>query len=115
MSRVKSGVYTRRRKKKMLRLAKGYYSNKRNRWRQVMQQVERSLHFAYRDRRDRKTEFRKLWIIRINAKVRESGMSYSRFMAGLKKAGIQINRKMLAYLAVKDEAVFNKLVEIAKG
>jgi large subunit ribosomal protein L20 len=115
MSRVKSGVATRRKKKKWFKLAKGSYSNKRNRWRMVIQQVERSLHFAYRDRRDRKAEFRKLWIIRINAKVREAGLTYSKFIAGLKKAGIVINRKMLAYLAINDEATFSKLIDVAKS
>lgn len=114
MGRVKSAVYTRQRKKKIFRLAKGYYSNKRNRWRQVIQQVDRSLHFAYRDRRDRKAEFRKAWILRINARVRQAGLSYSRFISGLKKAGIDLNRKMLACLAVNDEVVFNKLIEVAK-
>ncbi|MFH1282749.1 MAG: 50S ribosomal protein L20 [bacterium] len=115
MVRVKSAVYTRRRKKKIFRLAKGYYSDKGAKWRQVIQQIDRSLHYAYRDRKDRKAEFRKLWIMRINARVRQEGLSYNRFISGLKKQGITINRKMLAYLATHDDATFNKLLDIAKG
>src|SRR4051812_41707284 len=100
--RVKSGVYTRQRKKKVFRLTKGYYANRNNRWRQAIQQVEKSLRYAYRDRKDRKGEFRQLWITRINAAARPLGLSYSEFIAGLKKSNILLNRKILAELAVND-------------
>jgi len=113
--RVKSSVYTRQRKKKYFRLAEGYYSNKRNRWRQVVQQVEKSLTHAYRDRKDKKKVFRQLWITRINAMCRESDISYCRFIAGLRKAGVTINRKMLAELAVTDADSFHQLTDIAKA
>jgi len=111
--RIKSGVTTRQRKKKIFRLAKGYYSNKRNRWRITLQQVEKSLAHAYVGRKDRKGEFRTLWIARINAACRENNISYSRFIAGLKKKGIPLNRKMLAELAVRDAASFKKLVSLS--
>src|SRR3990167_333225 len=109
--RVKSGVYTRQRKKKLFRISKGYYSNRGNRWRQALQQVKRSLRFAYRDRKDRKGEFRQLWIVRINAAVRKHGLSYSQFIAGLKKSNILLNRKMLAELAVVDAPLFQQIVQ----
>jgi len=112
--RVKSVVYTRRRKKKTFRLAKGYYSDKSRRWRQVKQQVERSLRYAYRDRKDRKKEFRKLWITRINALTREYGLSYSKFISCLNKAGIIINRKMLSEMAIHNRESFQKLIELVK-
>lgn len=112
--RVKSGVYTRARKKKLFRISKGYYSNRNNRWRQALQQVERSLVYAYRDRKDRKGEFRSLWIIRLNAAARMFGLSYSQFIRGLKKANISLNRKMLAELALKDMPVFEQIVQKAK-
>jgi len=113
--RIKAGVYTRHRKKKTFRLAKGYYGNKRNRWRMVIQQVEKSLVHAYTGRKDKKGNFRRLWIARINAACRENGQTYSRFMAGLKKAGVTLNRKMLADLAVKDAPSFKQLITIARG
>src|SRR3974390_2855895 len=100
--RIKSGVTTRQRKKKYFKLAKGYYSNKRNRWRMVIQQVEKSLVHAYTGRKDKKGEYRSLWIMRINAACRENSLSYSKFIAGLKKKGITLNRKMLAEMAVRD-------------
>lgn len=112
--RTRNVVYTRQSKKKYFKIAKGYYSNKRNRWRMVKQQVEKSLRHAYRDRRDKKNVFRKLWITRINALSRESGLNYSKFIAGLKIAGVQINRKMLADIAVTDNETFKELVEVAK-
>lgn len=113
--RIKSGVSTRQRKKKYFRLAKGYYSNKRNRWRMVIQQVEKSLVHAYTGRKDKKGEFRSLWITRINAACRENNLTYSRFMAGLKKKGVALNRKMLAELAARDGDSFKKLVALSQG
>lgn len=113
--RVKSGVYTRQRKKKAFRISKGYYSNRNNRWRQAIQQIEKSLRYAYRDRKDRKTDFRQLWITRINAATRPFGMSYSRFISGLKKSNIQLNRKMLAELALTDTAAFEQIVQQSKS
>ena len=113
--RTKSSVYTRQRKKKIFRLAKGSYATKKNRWRMVVQQVERSLAFAYTGRKDNKANFRTLWIMRLNAAVREEGMSYNRFISGLKKANVAIDRKMLADVAVNDNASFKQLVEIAKN
>lgn len=113
--RIKSGVTTRQRKKKIFRLAKGYYSNKRNRWRMVLQQVEKSLVHAYTGRKDRKGEYRTLWIARINAACREHDLSYSRFMAGLKRKGVTLNRKVLAEMAVRDAASFKQLVSLSRG
>ena len=113
--RIKGGVTTRRRKKKTFKLAKGYYSNKKNRWRMVIQQVEKSLKHAYVDRKDRKGTFRSIWIVRLNAAVREFGLSYSKFISGLKKANVLIDRKMIAELAVNNPEAFKQLVEISKA
>lgn len=113
--RIKAGVTTRSRKKKTFRIAKGYYGNKRNRWRQVIQQVEKSLVHAYVSRKDKKGTFRRLWIARINAACREHGLSYSKFMAGLKKAGVTLNRKMISEVAIADPASFKQLLTIARG
>jgi large subunit ribosomal protein L20 len=113
--RTKSVVYTRQRKKKYFRLAKGSYATKKNRWRMVMQQVERSLNYAYVGRKDKKANFRTLWIIRLNAAVREEGISYNRFISGLKRANVAIDRKMLADIAVNDNISFKQLIEIAKS
>src|SRR6266478_3991644 len=115
MARVKSGVTTRQRKKKTKKIAKGYYYSKRSRWRQVVQQVERSLRYAYVGRKDRKGDFRALWIQRINAAARLNNLSYSKFINGLKKAGIMLDRKMLADLAVADPKAFQQLAETAKA
>src|SRR5262245_10938590 len=115
MARVKSGQTTRQRKKKIFKIAKGSYYSKRSRWRQVIQQVERSLRYAYVGRKDRKGDFRTLWIQRINAAARLNDLSYSQFIHGLKKAGIGLDRKMLAELAVADEQAFKKLAETAKA
>ncbi len=115
MARVKGGYVTRRRRKKVLKLAKGYYGAKHKLFRTANEQVMRSLQFAYRDRRQRKRDFRKLWITRINAAARINGLSYSRLMHGLKTAGIEVNRKMLADLAVNDEKAFANLAEKAKA
>ena len=113
--RVKNSVKTRKRRKKVLKLAKGYFGSKSKLFRVANQQVLKSLSYAYRDRKARKREFRKLWITRINAAARNNGLSYSRFMDGLKKAGVEINRKMLADLAVNDPAAFSTLVKVAQG
>jgi len=112
--RAKGGIVTRRRHKKILKLAKGYWGRKSKIFRPANQQVMKSLAYAYRDRRVRKREFRQLWITRINAAARQNGLSYSRLMSGLKKAGVDINRKMLADLAVNDQKVFSELVAVAK-
>jgi large subunit ribosomal protein L20 len=113
--RIKSGVTTRQHKKKYFKLAKGYYSNKRNRWRMVIQQVEKSLVHAYTGRKDKKGEFRSLWITRINAACRENNLTYSRFIAGLKKKGILLNRKMLAEMAVRDANSFKQLAALSRS
>src|SRR4030088_2241213 len=115
MARVKSGVTTRQRKKKTFRIAKGSYFSKRSRWRQVVQQVEKSLRYAYVGRKDRKGDFRSLWIQRINAAARLHNLSYSQFIHGLKKAGVGLDRKMLADLAVADQAAFKQLAETVKA
>ncbi|KGP71734.1 50S ribosomal protein L20 [Pontibacillus yanchengensis] len=114
MARVKGGTVTRQRRKKVLKLAKGYYGSKHALFKQAKQQVMKSGQYAYRDRRQRKRDFRKLWIARINAAARMNDISYSRLMHGLKQAGIEVNRKMLADLAVTDEKGFANLVEQAK-
>jgi large subunit ribosomal protein L20 len=108
-------VYTRQRKKKIFRLAKGFYAAKKNRWRMVIQQVERSLNYAYTGRKDNKANFRTLWIVRLNAAVRGEGISYNKFIFGLKKANVAIDRKILAEIAVNDNAAFKQLIEIAKA
>ncbi len=114
MSRVKRGNRRLQRRKKILKLAKGYYGAKSKSHRIAKIAVEKSLSYAYRDRRQKKRQFRRLWIIRINAGARLNGLSYSRFMAGLKAACIAINRKMLADLAVRDEAAFAEIANRAK-
>ena len=113
--RVKSGVTSRQRKKKVFRISKGYYSNKNNRWRMAIQQVEKSLRYAYRDRKDKKRNFREVWINRINAASNELGLAYSRLIHGLKVSNIEINRKMLSDMAIKDPEAFNELASIAKS
>ncbi|WP_042354835.1 50S ribosomal protein L20 [Bacillus rubiinfantis] len=115
MPRVKGGTVTRRRRKKVLKLAKGYFGSKHTLYKVANQQVMKSLNYAYRDRRQKKRDFRKLWITRINAAARMNGLSYSRLMHGLKLAGIEVNRKMLAELAVSDASAFNQLAEAAKA
>lgn len=115
MARVKGGTVTRRRRKKIIKLAKGYYGSKHRLYKVANQQVMKSLMYAYRDRRQRKRDFRKLWITRINAAARIHGLSYNKFMHGLKLAGVDINRKMLADLAVNDEKAFAQLAEAAKA
>ena len=115
MSRVKRGNKRLKRRKKILAKAKGYYGAKSKSHRVAKLAVEKSLSYAYRDRRNRKRDFRRLWIIRINAGARQHGLSYSRFMAGLKSAGVELNRKMLADLAVRDEAAFAELAGRARA
>ncbi|WP_018921686.1 50S ribosomal protein L20 [Salsuginibacillus kocurii] len=115
MPRVKGGFTARRRRKKVLKLAKGYHGSKHRLFRTAQDQVRKSLEYAYRDRRQRKRDFRKLWITRINAAARMNGLSYSRLMHGLKQADIHMNRKMLADLAVNDEKAFADLAEKAKA
>ncbi|MGB9887262.1 MAG: 50S ribosomal protein L20 [Moorellales bacterium] len=114
MPRVKKGVTKRRRHKKILKLAKGYWGAKSKLFRVANQQVMKSLAYAYAHRRLRKRDFRRLWIVRINAAARDYGLSYSRFISGLRQAGVDINRKMLAELAVYDRPAFARLVELAK-
>ncbi len=115
MSRVKRGVQARARHKKVLKQAKGYYGARRKVYRVAKQAVIRAGQYSYRDRRQRKRQFRRLWIVRINAAARECGLSYSRFMDGLNKADIEIDRKVLADLAVHDRAAFGALAEKAKA
>ena len=114
MASVKRGVNTHRRHKKILRQAKGYYGNRSKIYRVANQAVMRSLQYAYAHRKLRKRDFRKLWIARINAACRMNNMSYSRFINGLNKAGVEINRKVLADLAITDPKAFSDLVEVAK-
>ncbi len=115
MPRVKRGVTARRRHKKVLKQAKGYYGARSKVYRVAKQAVIKAGQYAYRDRRQRKRQFRALWIQRINAAARMNGLSYSRFMNGLKKAGIEIDRKMLADLAVHDMPTFSQLADKAKA
>ena len=115
MARVKRGVTARNRHKKVLEQAKGYYGNKSRSFRAANEQVMRSGQYAFRDRRARKGEFRRLWIQRINAGCREHDLSYSRFIAGLTSAGVAVDRRILAELAVSDPAAFGRLVETAKA
>ncbi len=114
MPRAINGTSRRKRRKKILELAKGFKGTRKNLFREAREAVDRSLKYAYRDRRTRKREFRKLWIARINAAVRLDGMTYSRFIAGLKNAQVELDRKILADMAVNDPASFKRLVELAK-
>jgi len=113
--RVKTGVVRRRRHKKILKLARGFYSGRRKHFRKAKEQLERSLVYAYRDRKQKKREFRKLWIIRINAAARLNDISYSRLMHGLKLANIDLDRKILADMAMNEPESFAKVVETAKS
>ena len=115
MPRVKRGNKRRLKRKKVLRRAKGYYLAKSKLYRIAREQVRRSLQFAYRDRRARKRDFRRLWIVRINAAARQHDMSYSRLIHGLKAAGVELDRKTLAEIAVHDPAAFGQVVEAAKA
>ena len=115
MARVKRGVTARARHKKILKQAKGYYHARRKVFRVAKQAVTKALQYAYIGRKQKKRHFRTLWIARINAAARANGLSYSRFMNGLAKAGIEMNRKVLADMAIYDAAAFTKLVEAAKA
>ena len=114
MARVKSARTTRARHKKILKQAKGYYGAKHYRFRMANQAVMKSLKYAYVGRKDKKSDFRKLWIARINAAARQNGTTYSKLIAGLKKANVTINRKMLAEIAVSDSKAFTEIVKIAE-
>ncbi|MBR1604587.1 MAG: 50S ribosomal protein L20 [Alphaproteobacteria bacterium] len=115
MSRVKRGVIAHARHKKILNMAKGYRGRNKNVFRVAVEKVEKALQYAYRDRKAKKRSFRSLWIQRINAATRMHDMTYSRFMSGLNKAGIELDRKVLADIALKEPANFAKLVEAAKS
>ena len=115
MPRVRRGFKGRRRRNKVLKMAKGYVGGRRKLFRSAVETVERSLSYAYRDRKARKRDFRKLWIVRINAAAREQGLSYSRLIDGLNKASVALDRKILAELAVSDPAGFAAVAQIAKG
>lgn len=112
--RVKTGVVRRRRHKKILKLARGFYSGRRKHFRKAKEQLERSMYYAFRDRKQKKREFRSLWIVRINAACRMHDISYSKFMYGLKLANIELDRKILADMAMNDMSAFSKIVESAK-
>ena len=115
MARVKRSVNAKKKRRAVLEAAKGYHGSRHIRYRVAKEQVMHSGVYAYRDRRDRKAQFRRLWIARINAAVRPHGLSYSRFINGLKQAGVEVDRKILADLAVHDPAAFGSLVEVAKA
>ena len=115
MARVKGAMMTRKRRNKILKLAKGYWGAKSKHYKMANEQVMKSLQYAYVGRRLKKRDFRQLWIARINAACKMNGMNYSTFMHGLKLANVEINRKMLAELAVNDKAAFAQLVELAKS
>lgn len=114
MARSRSGTISRRRHKKVLTRAKGFWGGKHRLFRTSNETVLKALWYSYRDRRVRKRDFRRLWIVRINAAARLNGLSYSKFMAGLKRAGVAVNRKMLADLAVRDAVAFQKIVDVAR-
>ncbi|MCK9455293.1 MAG: 50S ribosomal protein L20 [Sulfurimonas sp.] len=115
MPRVKTGVVRRRRHKKILKLAKGFYSGRRKHFRKAKEQLERSMYYTFRDRKQKKRDFRKLWIIRINAACRLNGMNYSTFMNGIHKSGIELDRKVLADMAMNDAAAFSAVAEASKA
>ena len=115
MAKVKHSVATRRRKKRLLKSVKGFWGDRSKQFQQARRALMHALVYAYRDRRVKKREFRSLWIARINAACRQTGISYSRFTNGLKKAKVALDRKVLADLAVKDPKAFKKLIEIAQG
>ena len=115
MPRVKRSVHARKKRRKVLEQAKGYWGLKKSSYRYAKEQVEHSLVYAYRDRKNKKRTFRQLWIIRINAAARANGLSYNQFIAGLREAGIELDRKSLAELAVNDPAAFTVVAEQAKA
>ena len=114
MTRVRNGVVTKQRHKKILKEARGYFGSKHREFKSAKEQLMHAGQYAYRDRRQKKREFRKLWIVRINAACRENEISYSRFIEGLNKAGIEVNRKMLSEIAINDPKAFSELVKVAK-
>ena len=114
MARVKRSVHAKKKRREVLDAAKGYTGSRRVRYRAAKEQLLHSGMYAYRDRRDRKAEFRRLWIVRINAACRPHGISYSRFIAGLRAEGVDLDRKILADMAVRDPAAFASLVDVAK-
>ena len=114
MSRVKRSVHARKKRRKVIKEARGYWGRKKSSYRFAKEQVQRSGAYAYRDRRNRKRDFRRLWIVRINAAARREGMSYSQLMHGLREAGVDVNRKMLAEVAVSDQDAFRRFVELAR-
>ncbi len=114
MPRVKGGYVTRRRRNRILKLAKGYFGSKHTLYKTANQQVMKSLSYAYRDRKNRKRDFRKLWIARINAAARINGLSYSKLMHGLKLANVEVNRKMLSEVAINNPESFAAVCEVAK-
>lgn len=113
--RVKTGVVRRRRHKKILKLARGFYSGRRKHFRKAKEQLERSLCYAFRDRRQKKRDFRRLWIVRINAACRMNNISYSKFIYGLKLANIELDRKILADMAVENPSAFSEIVKTIKA
>ena len=115
MARVKRGVASRRRRNRLLRKARGYRGTRSNLFKTAREAVEKGWKYAYRDRKQRKRQFRALWITRINAGAREHGLSYSRFVHGLERAGVEVDRKILAQLAVSDPKAFGELAELAKS
>ena len=115
MSRVKTGVVRHRKHKKVLKRAKGYWGKRSKSFRIAQQTLLNAADYSYRDRRDKKNDFRRLWIVRINAAARLEGMTYSTFMSGLRRAGVEINRKIIADLAVRKPEAFKKLIEIANA
>ncbi|NLZ89404.1 MAG: 50S ribosomal protein L20 [Clostridiales bacterium] len=115
MARIRRAVNAQKKRRKMLKLAKGYYGAKSRQYRAASEQVRRSLRYAYVGRKLRKRDFRRLWITRINAAARLNGTNYSKLISGLKKTGVEINRKMLADMAVNDASAFAQLAEIAKN
>ena len=115
MTRVRNGVVTKQRHKKILKEARGYFGSKHREFKSAKEQLMHAGQYAYRDRRQKKREFRKLWIVRINAACRENEISYSRFIDGLNKAGLEINRKMLSEIAINDKKAFKELVKVAKS
>jgi len=115
MARVKRGVHAKKKRRKILKLAKGYFGARSRLYRTATEAVNRAMAFSYRDRKVKKREFRKLWIARINAATRMNGVSYSTFISGIKKAGIELDRKVLADIAVHDAQAFEKIVLLARG
>ena len=114
MTRVRNGVVTKQRHKKILKEARGYFGSKHREFKSAKEQLMHAGQYAYRDRRQKKRDFRKLWIVRINAACRDNEISYSRFIEGLNKAGLEVNRKMLSEIAINDPKAFSELVKVAK-